>query len=148
MIRSCAFLLLEFVYLKEKIYTDQCHIHFPIFLLNISLHASRHNTGTVFFASQAGSLDQLRCRVWVSGCPALTGSLAHTCCCYTREQCKIPRDFTPFPSHSLLLLFLVLIDFSLSVKAATLIFISGRGSAVSSAKQGISGSNYNLVKNK
>ena len=34
----------------------------------------------------------------------------------------------------------------LSVKAATLIFISGCGSAISSAKQGISGSFYNLVK--
>ena len=30
----------------------------------------------------------------------------------------------------------VLIDFSLSVKAATFIFISERGSAISSAKQG------------
>ena len=42
----------------------------------------------------------------------------------------------------------VLIDFSLTVKAATLIFISGRGSAISSAKQGKSGSFYLLVKNK
>ena len=42
----------------------------------------------------------------------------------------------------------ILIDFSLTVKAATLIFISGRGSAISSAKQGKSGSIYNLVKNK
>ena len=33
-----------------------------------------------------------------------------------------------------------LIEFSLSVKAATLILISGRGSAISSAKQGKSGS--------
>ena len=41
----------------------------------------------------------------------------------------------------------VLIDFSLTVKAVTLIFISGRGSAISSAKQGKSGSFYNLVKN-
>ena len=41
----------------------------------------------------------------------------------------------------------VLLDFSLSVKAATLIFISRRGSAISSAKQGKSGSIYNLVKN-
>ena len=40
----------------------------------------------------------------------------------------------------------VLIDFSLTVKAATLIFISGRGSAVSSAKEGKSGYIYNLVK--
>ena len=41
----------------------------------------------------------------------------------------------------------VLLDFSLTVKAATLIFISGRCSAISSAKQGKSGSIYNLVKN-
>ena len=40
---------------------------------------------------------------------------------------------------------IVLIDFSLTVKAATLIFISGRGSAISSANQGESGSIYNLV---
>ena len=39
----------------------------------------------------------------------------------------------------------VLIDFSLTVKAATLIFISGRGSAISSAKEEKSGSIYNLV---
>ena len=38
----------------------------------------------------------------------------------------------------------VLLDFSLTVKAATLIFISGRCSAISSAKQGKSGSIYNL----
>ena len=30
----------------------------------------------------------------------------------------------------------LLLDFSLTVKAATLIFISGRGSAISSAKEG------------
>ena len=41
---------------------------------------------------------------------------------------------------------LVLIDFSLIVKAATLIFISGHGSAISSAKEGRSGFIYNLVK--
>ena len=41
----------------------------------------------------------------------------------------------------------VLMDFSLTVKTATLIFISGRGSAISSAKQGKSGSFYNLVEN-
>ena len=41
----------------------------------------------------------------------------------------------------------VLKDFSLTVKAATLVFISGRGSAISSFKQGKSGSVYNLVKN-
>ena len=37
----------------------------------------------------------------------------------------------------------ILIDFLLTVKVAT--FISGRGSAISSAKQGKSGSIYNLV---
>ena len=41
----------------------------------------------------------------------------------------------------------ILIDFSLTVKTATLIFIPGRGSAISSAKQGKSGSIYNLVTN-
>ena len=41
----------------------------------------------------------------------------------------------------------VLIDFSLTVKAATLIFISGRGSNISSAKKRKSGSIYILVKN-
>ena len=40
----------------------------------------------------------------------------------------------------------ILVDFSLTVKAATLIFISGRGSAISSTKEGKSGSIYNLVK--
>ena len=40
----------------------------------------------------------------------------------------------------------VLIDFSLTVKAATLIFISGRGSAISSAKEGKAGFINNLVK--
>ena len=39
-----------------------------------------------------------------------------------------------------------LIDFSVSVKASTLIFISRRGSAISSAKEGKSGFIYNLVK--
>ena len=41
---------------------------------------------------------------------------------------------------------IVLIDFLLTVKAATLIFISGRGLAISSAKEGKSGFIYNLVK--
>ena len=40
----------------------------------------------------------------------------------------------------------VLLDFSLTVKAATLIFISGCGSAISSAREGKSGFIYNLVK--
>ena len=41
---------------------------------------------------------------------------------------------------------LVLIDLSLTVKAAALVFISGRGSAISAAKEGKSGFIYNLVK--
>ena len=41
----------------------------------------------------------------------------------------------------------ILIYFSLTVKAVTLIFISGRCSASSSAKQEKSGSIYNLVNN-
>ena len=41
---------------------------------------------------------------------------------------------------------MVLLYFSLSVKAATLIFISGRGLAISSAKEGKSGFIYILVK--
>ena len=40
----------------------------------------------------------------------------------------------------------ILIDFSLTVNAPALIFISGRGSAISSAKEGKSGFIYNLVK--
>ena len=40
----------------------------------------------------------------------------------------------------------ILIDFSLTGKAATLIFISWRGSAISSAKEGKSGFIYNLGK--
>ena len=40
----------------------------------------------------------------------------------------------------------ILLDFSLTVKAATLIFISGCGLANSSAEEGKSGFIYNLVK--
>ena len=40
----------------------------------------------------------------------------------------------------------VLLDFSLTVMAATLIFISGCGSAITSAKERKSGFIYNLVK--
>ena len=48
---------------------------------------------------------------------------------------------------SLLQIFFVVLDFSLTVKTVTLIFISGRASAISSTKHGKSGSIYNLVKN-
>ena len=40
----------------------------------------------------------------------------------------------------------LLLDFSLTVRATTLIFISGCGSAISSAKEGKSGFIYNLIK--
>ena len=40
----------------------------------------------------------------------------------------------------------LLLDFLLTVKAATLLFISGCGSAISSAKEGKSGFIYNLIK--
>ena len=40
----------------------------------------------------------------------------------------------------------ILLDFSLSVKGATLILISGCDSAISSAKEGKSGFIYSLVK--
>ena len=40
----------------------------------------------------------------------------------------------------------LLIDFSLTVKAATLIFTSGLGLAISSANEGKPGIIYNLVK--
>ena len=45
-----------------------------------------------------------------------------------------------------LVLIIILLDFSLTVKAAALIFISGRGSAISSAKEGKTGFIHNLVK--
>ena len=41
---------------------------------------------------------------------------------------------------------MLLLDFSLTVKAATLIFMSECGSAIPSAKKGKSGFIYNLVK--
>ena len=55
-----------------------------------------------------------------------------------------------FNKHDRILILLesfILFDFSLTVKAVSLIFISGRCSASSSARQGKSGSIYNLVKN-
>ena len=55
------------------------------------------------------------------------------------------------PNESILLIYVknivsVLLECSLTVKAATLIFISGCGSAFSSAKEGKSGFIYNWVK--
>ena len=50
------------------------------------------------------------------------------------------------PFIQMRLLAVALLDFSLTVKAATLIFISGCVSAISSAKEGKSGFIHNLVK--
>ena len=60
-------------------------------------------------------------------------------CCYKPRQCFLLISF-------FLCISFLLIDFSLTVKSATLTFISGRGSAISSAKEGKSGFIYNLVK--
>ena len=60
-----------------------------------------------------------------------------------RNTCTLPgfwRTDSSFTADQ------VFLDFSLSVKAATLIFISGCGSAISSAKEGKSGFIYNFVK--
>ena len=54
-------------------------------------------------------------------------------------------DDCPNKITMLLLATHILIDFSLTVKAAILIFISGRGSAISSPREGKSGFIYNLV---
>ena len=51
-----------------------------------------------------------------------------------------------YTQNSLYVSGLVLIEFSLTVKAATLIFISGGGSTILSAKEEKSGFIYNLVK--
>ena len=48
--------------------------------------------------------------------------------------------------HFVCLLHSVILDFLLTVKAATLILISGCGLAISSAEEGKSGFIYNLVK--
>ena len=70
------------------------------------------------------------------------------CCCMQKRQAQISLRI-----HSLIsvlvnpfLNYIILLDFSLTVKAATSIFISGCGSAISSAKEGKSGFIYNLVK--
>ena len=47
--------------------------------------------------------------------------------------------------HCMTNLYCILLDLSLTVKAATLIFISGCSSAISSAKEGKSGFIYSLV---
>ena len=53
--------------------------------------------------------------------------------------------YLPQSTHIYIYIY-ILIDFSLTVKAATLMFMSGHGSAISSAKEGKSGSIDNLIK--
>ena len=60
--------------------------------------------------------------------------------------CKLTLDIPGYMRNSFYSSILILLDFSLTVNAATLIFISGRGSAIPSAKEGKSGFIYNLVK--
>ena len=64
--------------------------------------------------------------------------------CFQKGNCKEMLLYTNVGCISTTC-FYVLLDFSLTVKAATLIFISGRGSAISSANEGKSGFVYNLV---
>ena len=64
---------------------------------------------------------------------------------------NIPRNIEPCPfliigQHLRYMYQIVLLDFSHTVKAGTLIFMSGCGSAISSAKERKSGFIYNLVK--
>ena len=58
----------------------------------------------------------------------------------------ITKEFLLTVCHCVGHVIMVFIYFSLTVKAATLIFISGCGSAISSAKEGKSGFIYNPVK--
>ena len=60
----------------------------------------------------------------------------HFICKQKRKHVQNFRRFTT----------VILLDFTLTVKAASLIFISGCASAISSAKEGKSGFIYNLVK--
>ena len=76
--------------------------------------------------------------------------MTRTCRCLTE---MVTIDYSPYTVernvHVELILadeLGILLDFSLTVKVATLIFMSGCGSAISSAKEGKPGSIYNLVK--
>ena len=71
--------------------------------------------------------------------------MLHLMACYIYVYiCFSFHDFFSFITMAIPLA--VLLDFSLTVKAETLIFISGCGSAISSAKEGKSGFIYNFVK--
>ena len=69
--------------------------------------------------------------------------------CYQRNKLLIVTNNTCIKyDHYITRVLKVLLRFSLTLKAATLIFISGCGSAISSAKEGKSGFIYNLVTSK
>ena len=87
----------------------------------------------------------LRLNNTASDQPAHPHSLisAFVICFFENIMCKLANG-----KISILLIVSVLLDFSLTVKATTLIFISGCGSANSSAKEGKSDFTYNLVKSK
>ena len=61
-----------------------------------------------------------------------------------KAQAKIQASIPSRCMHAESVTLGILIDFSLTLKAATLIFISWHDSAISSAKQGKSGSYYNI----
>ena len=65
----------------------------------------------------------------------------------TRDPLDLHSDKNISQQVNMIMHNIVLLDFSLTVKAATLIFISGCGSAISSAKEEKSGFIYNLVNN-
>ena len=62
-------------------------------------------------------------------------------------QLKQMKNYIYYSGNKAYLITVILIYFLLTVKGVTLIFISGRGSAISSAKQGKSDSICNSVKN-
>ena len=64
----------------------------------------------------------------------------HDLCIRAKHALANPRIFAGSPEHRCSTMRQVLIDFTLTVKATTLIFISWHGSAISSTKQGKSGS--------
>ena len=72
----------------------------------------------------------------------------HSDYCSRRYQLTTTMNttFALFLTAALFGTFVFLLDFSLTVKAATLTFISGRGSAISFAKEGKLGFIYNLIK--
>ena len=78
------------------------------------------------------------------------GSVAWLAPANFEANCELNIQYYPFDQQTCSMevskAITILIDFSLTAKAATFIFISGCGSAISSAREGKSGFIYNLVK--